>query len=404
MALLQFWSSNRDGVLSQTIRQIVNNAGDGRLLDASECCRELRHFLGQVPSEHLFNYALYCLDNDFEQKGFVLQDVINELGRRLDFRVEDGRYQGVRGQVGFDGAWRREGTGDIVVEVKTTDRYLIDLDTLAGYRTRLQQEGRVGQDSSLLIVVGRNDTGGLEAQVRGSRHAWDIRLISIESLIKLVRLKEKSSDPSTTERIREVLRPFEYTRVDRIIDLVFTAAEDVEQSEDEAADATAAIEAAPETEGRSGRTRERTPRAELEARRQKATDGLSRKLECPLRQSTRTLFWSEDRKTRVCVAVSKRYEDLESQPYWYAFHPPWNKFLAEGERSFVVLAAMDSEVAYAIPYDVFAAQLSKLNQTVNGDRHYWHVALAPMGEGMALNLSKAKEKLDLRPYAISIAT
>jgi len=35
----------------------------------------------------------------------------------------------------------------------------------------------------VLIVVGRQDTGELEAQIRGSRHAWDIRLISAEALL-----------------------------------------------------------------------------------------------------------------------------------------------------------------------------------------------------------------------------
>ena len=48
----------------------------------------------------------------------------------------------------------------------------------------------ISTPSSILIVVGRDDTGELEAQVRGSRHAWDIRLISADALVKLVNLKE----------------------------------------------------------------------------------------------------------------------------------------------------------------------------------------------------------------------
>jgi hypothetical protein len=166
MALLQFWTSNRDGVLSQSIKQVVTTAGDGTLRDGSECCRELRLFLREVPSEQLFRYARHCLESAFEDSGYVLQDVVNELGRRLDFAVEDGRYQGVRNIVGFDGCWRRRGEPDLVVEVKTTDRYAMSLDTLATYRTKLISEGRVGIDASILLIVGRSDTGGLEAQVR----------------------------------------------------------------------------------------------------------------------------------------------------------------------------------------------------------------------------------------------
>lgn len=120
MALLQFWASNRDGVLSQSMRQIVMIAGDGRLSDNSECSRELRQFLREVPSEYLFSYASQCLVEEFENKGFVLQDIINELGRRLDFDVEHGRYHGVRNAIGFDGLWRKSGAADLIVEVKTS--------------------------------------------------------------------------------------------------------------------------------------------------------------------------------------------------------------------------------------------------------------------------------------------
>jgi len=81
----------------------------------------------------------------------------------------------------------------------------------------------------MLIVVGRQDTGDLEAQVRGSRYAWDIRMISTDALLKLVKLKENAGDPATTRKIRSVLTPMEYTRLDEMIDIMFTAAADLER-------------------------------------------------------------------------------------------------------------------------------------------------------------------------------
>ena len=35
-----------------------------------------------------------------------LQDIVNELGRRLEFDVENGRYQGTHFGDGSDGIWR----------------------------------------------------------------------------------------------------------------------------------------------------------------------------------------------------------------------------------------------------------------------------------------------------------
>src|SRR5690349_4783238 len=111
-------------------------------------------------------------------------------------------------------------------------RYRIDLDTVAAYRRNLIGSGRAKETNcSILIIVGRSDTGDLEAQVRGSRHAWDIRLISIDGLLRLMHLKEELDDPKIMEKIRQVLTPQEFTKVDGIIDLVFSTAEDVKKEE-----------------------------------------------------------------------------------------------------------------------------------------------------------------------------
>src|SRR5262249_1997157 len=108
--------------------------------------------------------------------------------------------------------------------------YRISLDTIAAYRRKLLVTNQLTASSSILIVVGRQDTGELEAQVRGSRHAWDVRLISADALIRLVLLKEESDSPETGVKIRSLLIPKEYTRLDGMIDVMFTAAKDVEDT------------------------------------------------------------------------------------------------------------------------------------------------------------------------------
>ncbi len=228
MPLLSLWHSNPAAVAEFTIEQVVATAGDGNLKDGSICSQELQNYLGQVSSEKLSEYVDQCLSGRFDKSGIVLQDLVNELGRRLDYRVTNGRYQGTTNAIGFDGIWVAPEGHTIVAEVKTTDAYRISLDTIVGYRQKLLFEGIVNGEPSILVVVGRQDTGELEAQVRGSRHAWDIRLISAESLIKLVKLKENSDELETGGKIRSVLMPVEYTRLDRLVDVMFTAATDVE--------------------------------------------------------------------------------------------------------------------------------------------------------------------------------
>ncbi|MEJ7849680.1 MAG: hypothetical protein WKF92_16470, partial [Pyrinomonadaceae bacterium] len=214
MPLLSIWASNPETILDFTIEQVVSTAGNGKLLDESECSKELREFLSQVSSEKLAEYADYCLITKFDNNGKILQEVVNELGRRLDYGVVNGRYQGSRNSIGNDGLWLSPEGHHLLVEVKTTDAYSISLDTIAKYRNSLHEEQRINENNSMLLVVGRYDTGQLEAQVRGSRHAWDMRLISVDSLVTLVKLRENTEDEATGEKIRSILVPMEYTRLD----------------------------------------------------------------------------------------------------------------------------------------------------------------------------------------------
>jgi hypothetical protein len=179
MPLIELWRSNPDGIKSYAIRQVVAIARDGRIRDQSMCAVELRSYLRETTSGKLAAYAVECLEEGFEDSGFVLQDVVNEIGRRLEFDVENGRYRGKSGEVGFDGIWRVGSDQAVVVEVKTTDTYNARLEDVAGYREALIRNGRVPQDASTLFIVGRKDTGALEAQIRGSRYAWDMRVVGV---------------------------------------------------------------------------------------------------------------------------------------------------------------------------------------------------------------------------------
>lgn len=391
MPLLSVWKSNRDEVLGMTVEQVVSIAGDGSLRDQAGSSEELRHFFRTVPSERLFAYARHCLESSFNKSGLVLQDIVNELGRRLDFDVENGLYQGRRNAVGFDGIWRLEGESDLVIEVKTTDYIAISLDKLADYRDRLAEDGRIQRNASMLVVVGREDTGAIEAQVRGSRFAWEMRLISIEGLIKLVQVKEKSDDPATLRQIRQLLQPFEYTKIDKIIDVIFTTAVDVESQEAEGP-------SSPNEEVHEGNRQERTDPDLLNAKRQQAVDAFAKLKGKELVKRSRTLFWSPDKELRVCCAVSKRYEG-DYQPYWYAFHPKWDEFLSEGKDGYFILSCMDLNYAFAVPYAWIAANKKHLNMTDRGERSYWHVALNTLENGaLAINVSRISQKLPLEGY------
>jgi hypothetical protein len=300
--------------------------------------------------------------------------------------------------VGFDGIWRYKDLPDLIIEAKTTDYITISLDKLADYKERLVSEGKVQRNASILIVVGREDTGALEAQVRGSRYAWDMRLISVERLIKLVQIKEKSDDPATIQQIRQLLQPFEYTKIDKIIDVIFTTAVDVENQDGAQQEITA------EDEEHEPGKQIRTDPELLNTKRQQAVDAFSTVKGKELVKSSRTLFWSPDKQLRICCAVSKRYQTKgDYQPYWYAYHPKWDQFLSEGKDSFFILSCMDRDEAFAVPYSWIQKNKKNLNMTERGERSYWHVPVTTLDSGkLGINMPKVGSKAALEPYRYSL--
>jgi hypothetical protein len=401
MPLLELWESSPAAIDQFTIEQIVAAAGDGVLTDASKCSQELRSYLARVPHSKLAEYVERCLSSSFNRSGFVLQDLVNELGRRLDYKVTNGRYQGTQNSIGFDGIWISPEGHTIIIEVKTTDAYRISLDTIIRYREKLLATSQIHHPCSILIVVGRQETGELEAQVRGSRHAWDIRLISADSLLKLAQLKLESDSPETGKKIRMLLTPREYTRLDDMIDVMFTAAKDVESA------ASTELRNDEDDQPSGGPAAKRwvfTETRLLDEKRQTIIAALSRRESTPFVQKTRALYWNPEHDVRAACTISKRYQRSSIYRYWYAYHPQWDEFLSEGRRSFLVLGAMDLDKAFAIPADVVRSLLEGLQTTdKDGVPRYWHMHLSetPNGE-IALNLPKRKRVLSLQPYELQV--
>ncbi|HIG31170.1 MAG TPA: hypothetical protein EYQ50_26555 [Verrucomicrobiales bacterium] len=355
-----------DFLEGKSIDQIIAMSGDGKLRDDSDTSNQLRELLSYVPSESLNDHTDKCLSKSFTDSGLALQDIVNEVGKRLGFKVTNGRYRGKRGENGFDGLWQGEDGRTLIVEVKTTDAYRIKLDTISDYREQLDHAGDVSlTDSAILIVVGREDTGELEAQIRGSKQSWDMRLISIDSLHRLLKIKEELEDQNLLKRIHATLFPQEYTKVDGIVDLVFATAEDIVPSEEPSEE---------ELDNGAAIGKPRKPPLIIanfhEACIAKVEDAKGVKL---IKES-RTLYGSPTRSLAVLCAVSKFYE--KKNIYWYSIHPPQIERLKAAEESYFVFGCKGKEGnhTYLIPSDVIISRLDELNQSSLKDRDpYWHI-------------------------------
>jgi hypothetical protein len=196
----------------------------------------------------------------------------------------------------------------------------------------------------------------------------------------------------------------EYTRLDGMIDVMFTTATDVEQSSqviEPDADEAVTTESSKE---RAKGTWEFTDSKLLQSKREEVIAAISKRAGTKLIRKSASLYWDADHVVRIACSISKRYTDRgPNYRYWYVYHPAWDTFLSEASKGFFVLGCMDLQVAFAIPFDVIHPLRDTLNITELKDGTiYWHVHLAETPDGISMLLPKKGKPLSLEPFRVSL--
>jgi hypothetical protein len=397
----QVWLKNKNTFEAKTLAQILHFAGDGKLRDGNNTSNELRELLDLVPSRLLKQFSDSCLGESFNESGYALQDVINQIGVRLGFSVEYGLYRGKPNDIGYDGIWKTSDGHSLVVEVKTTDAYSINLDTIATYRTKLIQNTRIDAlKSSILIVVGRQDTGGLEAQVRGSKHAWDIRMISIDSLTNLLSLKETLNDTRTIQQINELLKPREYTRIDELIQLIFITSKDLQQ--DDSLEGNLESRLPVDTRGTKISKAPKQPKFVPVNFHEQCLMRIQEHLKISFIKESRIAYSDKDKKAGLICSISKIHDPGKLESYWFSLYPHQLEFLKKFHAGYIAYGCGAADKIFLIPYSDFAKWIKDFSATSNEDRFYYHVVVIDRNGKFYLQLPKSKKstQMDISKFKI----
>lgn len=215
-------------ILNMKLRQAVYLAGDGNFLH-EESYLDFRDYLERIDIGTMGRFIDEALSDNksdkFPERGYALQDIVNEIGKRLGFKVTNGLYKGTRGEEnGLDGLWESADGSFIVMESKTTDSYSLDIKVVESYRDKLIRQGVTTREkSSVLIVLGRDEKNTVPSLVRGSRYREEMRVISTKALYDLLCIYEKGHSDTVKHQIMQLLKPHDYTRLDNLVSLVFPA-------------------------------------------------------------------------------------------------------------------------------------------------------------------------------------
>ena len=92
--LKDIWDSSPKYFEDKTLLQILGIIGNGKLTDDRATSREFKELLNSLPTNKLEEFINECLTTAGENSNRALQDLVNEIGMRLGFDVEFGRYIG----------------------------------------------------------------------------------------------------------------------------------------------------------------------------------------------------------------------------------------------------------------------------------------------------------------------
>lgn len=395
MALIDLWQTEE--TRDRKLFQLITFAGTGKLGDGNSTSIEFRTLLPEVSVDVLERFANECLSESFDGSGFALQDIINEVGRRLGYEVEPGYYRGRVATGNQDALWSAPDGWKLIVEIKTTSAYQIHLSTIAGYRERMLAERTALADrSSILVVVGREKTDDFEAQIRGSRHAWIIRIISVSALFRL--LKIGINDSATLSKVHRIFVPQEYTKVDGIIELVFETAEAAREDLSEGFDPAAedvGVEATVAANESGGEAVPYTSRVGSDVKAA-CIRRVQNKLGVALTPRSNSFFVDSQSSTGVMCAVSSRYR---GDRYWFAFHERHERLLEEFTSGWVALGCGSSEAIVCLEYRWFKPYLDDLNAS-KSIPVYHHIHIDHEGTRWAMKLKGRDKSVDVTRFLL----
>jgi hypothetical protein len=145
---------------------------------------------------------------------------------------------------------------------------------------------------------------------------------------------------------------------------------------------------------------------DLEVKRRQAVEQFAASKLQEVVKRSRTMYWSADKTFRVCCAVSKRYTgNRGSRLYWYALLPKWLEFLSESADSYLILACMDRNEAFALSRSILDTYKDDfgVSERPNGTR-YWHIELYESHGELALQLHRTGARVPIAPYRFAMHT
>jgi len=181
------------------IDEILNLVGRLDDLPGEQTGREKfrRYLLENVTDPgQLKRYIDQCLARSEERYVRALQDLVNHMGRLLEFDVTFGPYEWLPGQIAFNGRWESTWGPNIIIEIRKREVYSPYRPTLSRVIEQLIDDGEIPSWNLAvgLYVIARPRVHftHLEKAILEHVQAHQLRIASLDSLFTLADLKHRN--------------------------------------------------------------------------------------------------------------------------------------------------------------------------------------------------------------------
>ncbi len=208
------------------IKDVLNLLGK-ELKDDNEQAKRFREFIEQDKwtTEQIKKWLDECINSSsgaHDPYNRAFQDLVISLGKKLEFKIEYGRYAGKAGEDNYDGIWKKENGDTIVLEVKTSTWPIGSVSQLGEYLDTMSK------NIFGLYVIGKGEIQPLIEQILGSKYKDQMRLILYGDLIEILKLREELEPvigkKQAAEKIQNLLLPIESINIGNIVRLILEIA------------------------------------------------------------------------------------------------------------------------------------------------------------------------------------
>ena len=249
---------------------------------------------------------------------------------------------------------------------------------------------------SVLLVAGHGDMDNLAMQIRGSPHAWHMRVIGVDALLDIAEIKERVEAP-TFRRFHEILVPKEFIHLDEVVELFLSTASEASDEEDEAARMAAeddVLELKPEDNAKKPPFRVATVnrvQAALQAQGAISSELIPR---------SRTTFSTPDSVCGIVCLTSKTYHRSGHSVFWFTLRDYQKKFLGSLPRAWVALGCGTEKVIVLFPWEDLSSRLDLLLQNCRGDVQQWHIHIHELEGRLVMRPQSDHRDIDLSSYLL----